>query len=44
MNKIQICKLAIWASEQLQKCHWWQIKRKKILFEIIYQGYLDIRI
>lgn len=42
MNKVKIGQLAVWASEQLQKCYWWQIKRKKVLTEIIYQAYLDI--
>jgi len=42
MNKFQIGRLAVLASEQLQKCKWWQWKRKKVLEQIIFEAYLDI--
>jgi len=42
MNKINICRIAQWASEELGKCSWWKPKRKKFLFEIIFEAYKDI--
>ena len=43
MTKYNLFALARWATDELNKCMFWQCHRKKILTQIIFECYKDIR-